>query len=43
MQTVAEYAEHDEIVDILAEIGVDYVQGFAVGRPRPLENLLAGI
>lgn len=36
---VAEFAETDEIVRILREIGVDYAQGYAIGRPMPLEEL----
>jgi diguanylate cyclase (GGDEF)-like protein/PAS domain S-box-containing protein len=43
METVAEYAEQPEVITTLAEIGVHYVQGFAVGKPRPLNNLLSGI
>ncbi|MCW8931113.1 MAG: DUF1631 family protein [Gammaproteobacteria bacterium] len=33
MKTVAEYVENDEIVAILKEIGVDYVQGYGVEKP----------
>ena len=40
MKTVAEWAEDTETVETLAEIGVDYVQGFAVARPQPPEKLL---
>lgn len=32
--TVAEYADHDEILRLLADIGVDFVQGFLTGRPQ---------
>lgn len=35
-QTVAEYVESDEILKLLRNIGVDYAQGYAVGKPRPL-------
>lgn len=41
IKTIAECAESAPVVDQLASLGVDYVQGFAVGRPRPLETLLA--
>jgi diguanylate cyclase (GGDEF)-like protein/PAS domain S-box-containing protein len=34
--TVAEYVESPEILDKLAELGIDYAQGFAVGRPMPI-------
>ncbi len=39
--TVAEYVETDEIRDRIAALGVDYVQGFAIGRPAPVVALLA--
>ena len=38
--TIAEFVESEEILQALREIGVDYAQGFAVGRPRPLAELL---
>ena len=38
--TVAEYVETDEIRTRLATLGVDYGQGFAIGRPAPLVDLL---
>jgi PAS domain S-box/diguanylate cyclase (GGDEF) domain len=43
IKTIAECAESAPVVDQLARLGVDYVQGFAVGRPRPLETLLSGV
>ena len=33
--TVAEYVETEEIRVRIAELGVDYGQGFAIGRPIP--------
>jgi EAL domain-containing protein (putative c-di-GMP-specific phosphodiesterase class I) len=36
LQTIAEYVESDAIRQRLAEIGVDYAQGFAIERPAPL-------
>ncbi|MCU0760614.1 MAG: EAL domain-containing protein [Steroidobacteraceae bacterium] len=38
--TVAEYVETPEIEARLVALGVDYAQGFAVGRPQPLVGLL---
>jgi diguanylate cyclase (GGDEF)-like protein/PAS domain S-box-containing protein len=32
-KTIAEFAETDEIVDALRELGIDYAQGYAVGAP----------
>jgi diguanylate cyclase (GGDEF)-like protein len=40
-KTIAEYVETVSIRQHLAEMGVDYVQGYAVERPRPLSELLA--
>lgn len=42
MKTIAEWAEDMDTVQTLVEIGVDYVQGFAVARPQPPEMLLQG-
>ena len=41
MTTIAEWAEDTATVQTLAEIGVDYVQGFVVSRSRPPEQILA--
>ncbi len=40
MRTVAEWAEDGATVQALAEIGIDYVQGFAIARPQSPERLL---
>jgi len=39
LKTVAEYVESDQILAVLRQIGVDYVQGNGVHRPEPLESL----
>jgi diguanylate cyclase (GGDEF)-like protein len=39
MKTIAEWAEDFETVETLAEIGVDYVQGFIVARPQNPDRL----
>ncbi|MDP2367751.1 EAL domain-containing protein [Rhodoferax sp.] len=41
MKVVAEWAEDAATVQTLAEIGVDYVQGFVVARPVHPDKLLA--
>ena len=41
MKTVAEWAEDGATVQTLAEIGVDYVQGFAIARAQAPERMLA--
>ncbi|MEW6415905.1 MAG: DUF1631 family protein [Pseudomonadota bacterium] len=39
MTTVAEYVESPELIEALAAMGVDYVQGFAVHRPCRMDEL----
>ena len=38
IHTIAEFAETDEILDVLKEIGVDYAQGYGVAEPELFEN-----
>ncbi len=40
VKTVAEYVEDDALIPVLQKAGVDYVQGYAIGRPQPLDYLL---
>lgn len=40
LRTIAEWAEDAATVETLAEIGVDYVQGYAVSRPQSPQSLL---
>jgi EAL domain-containing protein (putative c-di-GMP-specific phosphodiesterase class I) len=35
-QTIAESVEHVTIIEKLREIGVDYIQGYAVARPASI-------
>ncbi|TAK78208.1 MAG: EAL domain-containing protein [Gammaproteobacteria bacterium] len=37
--TIAEYAESEEILSVLYEIGVDFAQGYAISRETPLVDL----
>ena len=39
--TIAEFVGDQEAVDILAELGVDYGQGYFLGRPETLDQHLA--
>ncbi|MGH2500836.1 MAG: EAL domain-containing protein, partial [Candidatus Limnocylindria bacterium] len=39
LETIAESVESETILARLKTIGVDYAQGYAVGRPRPLRKL----
>ncbi len=38
-RTIAEYVENDRIRECLKGIGVDYVQGFGIEKPKPLDQL----
>jgi len=40
METIAEYVETDPLRARMADLGVDYGQGFAMGKAQPLEELL---
>ena len=36
-RTIAEFVGDDKTVDLLRKLGVDYVQGFHIARPGPIE------
>ena len=38
-ETIAESVENAAIIEKLQEIGVDYLQGWGIGRPKPLEEV----
>ncbi len=40
LSIVAEFVGDDETRDLLKQIGVDYCQGFFIGRPAPFDDLL---
>ncbi len=40
MKTIAEFVENDEIKGMLREIGVDYAQGYGIGKPMPFTDLI---
>lgn len=45
-ETIAESVENDDIIARLREIGVDYLQGWGIARPKPLTEIaeeLSGI
>lgn len=42
-ETVAEFVENQDVLDIIQEIGIDYAQGFHVGRPVTIETLTASL
>lgn len=40
MQLVAEYVESEQVKAAVQSLGIDYIQGYLIGRPRLLETLL---
>jgi EAL domain-containing protein (putative c-di-GMP-specific phosphodiesterase class I) len=38
MKTIAEFVEDEKTMKILAEIGVDYAQGYHIAKPEPLQQ-----
>jgi diguanylate cyclase (GGDEF)-like protein len=43
LPTIGEYVENDAIAGQLSRLGIDFAQGYHIGRPVPLENELNGI
>ncbi|MGH8198193.1 MAG: putative bifunctional diguanylate cyclase/phosphodiesterase [Steroidobacteraceae bacterium] len=43
METVAEYVETDDLRTRMASLGVDFGQGFAIGRPVPIDEILGDL
>ena len=39
--TVAEYVEDDKSIEAIRRIGVHYGQGWGLGKPSPMEEVLA--
>ncbi|HEX4940718.1 MAG TPA: EAL domain-containing protein, partial [Candidatus Kapabacteria bacterium] len=39
LMTVAEFVENEAIVDMLAELGVDYAQGYHIAEPRFFDRI----
>jgi EAL domain-containing protein (putative c-di-GMP-specific phosphodiesterase class I) len=40
-ETIAEYVSDDQTLEFLREQGVGYAQGYRIGRPRPIEEVLS--
>jgi diguanylate cyclase (GGDEF)-like protein/PAS domain S-box-containing protein len=38
-KTIAEFVENEQIFNLLNELGVDYAQGYGIGKPVPLDEL----
>jgi len=39
-KTIAEFVENEQIFNLLNELGVDYAQGYGIGKPVPLDELV---
>jgi len=39
-KTIAEFVENKETLDMLREIGVDYIQGYGIDMPKPLDDFV---
>ena len=39
LETIAEYVENDRILNLLRELEIDYVQGYGIAKPVPLEEI----
>ena len=40
LKTIAEFVENIEIYNSLKSMGIDYVQGYAIDKPKPLEEIM---
>ncbi len=40
-KTIAEFVENADVLEKLRAIGVDFAQGYGIGRPRPIDEALA--
>ncbi|HEB1166622.1 TPA: EAL domain-containing protein, partial [Escherichia albertii] len=43
MQVVAEYVENEDIRRAVQSLGIDYMQGYLIGKPQPLIESLNAI
>ena len=41
-QTIAEFAENAEIIEMLRGLGVDYAQGYGIAVPQRVMKLASG-
>lgn len=40
-QTIAEFVEDDQTLELLRDVGVDYAQGYTIARPTPIDQFLS--
>ena len=39
IETIAEWVDNDDTLALLRQMGIDYVQGYGVGKPMPLDSI----
>ena len=40
-KTIAEFVEDSDVLEVLRSVGVDYAQGFEIGRPMPIDQFIS--
>jgi EAL domain-containing protein (putative c-di-GMP-specific phosphodiesterase class I) len=40
VETIAEFVSSEEILEVVTELGVDYAQGYFIGKPEPITKHL---
>jgi EAL domain-containing protein (putative c-di-GMP-specific phosphodiesterase class I) len=40
MDTVAAQVESEQVRDWLVQLGIDYIQGYVISKPQPIEDVL---
>ncbi len=40
LKTIAEFVRNSQIIEELKDIGVDYIQGYEIGKPEPISKLV---
>ena len=38
IKTIAEYVENEKVLEVVKDLGIDYAQGYYLGKPEPLEE-----
>ena len=38
-KTIAEFVENEAIFNLLKSLGIDYAQGYGIGKPVPIDDL----
>jgi diguanylate cyclase (GGDEF) domain len=40
IKTIAEFVENERVLEVVKDLGIDYAQGYYLGKPEPLEEKL---